>query len=78
MSLGAPFVPAPEQLSCCCGTTFLLTRLSAVVQVECLVSNLVTRKLVKGYISIEYKILVVAKGAVAKAFPPITAGSLQR
>ena len=45
---------------------------------ECTVSNLIVRKLVKGYISSEHKILVVAKGAVAKAFPPITAVSLQR
>jgi hypothetical protein len=42
------------------------------MQVECMVSNLIVKKLVKGYMSHEHKVLVVAKGAVSKAFPPIT------
>lgn len=46
------------------------------VQVECLAANLIARRLAKGYLSHEHKILVVLKGGVAKAFPPIEPGMI--
>eukprot|EP00892_Ulva_mutabilis_P003128 jgi/Ulvmu1/12816/UM097_0045.1 len=47
-----------------------------IEEVECLAANLIARRLAKGYLSHEHKILVVLKGGVAKAFPPIEPGML--
>lgn len=43
---------------------------------ECLAANLIARRLAKGYLSHDHKILVVLKGGVAKAFPKVEPGML--
>ena len=41
------------------------------VQVLCLVANQISRKLVKGYVALPQKVLVVQKGPIDKAFPKL-------
>jgi hypothetical protein len=41
-------------------------------EIECIVANLIVSGLVKGYIAHKQRILVLAKGGSAGAFPPVT------
>jgi hypothetical protein len=41
------------------------------MQVLCIVANQINRKLVKGYLALPQKILVVQKGDIDKAFPKL-------
>lgn len=47
----------------------------ARVQVLCIVANQISRKLVKGYIALPQRVLVVQKGHIDKAFPKLTDAS---
>ena len=41
----------------------------------CIVANQISRKLVKGYIALPQRVLVVQKGPIDKAFPKLTDAS---
>ena len=44
---------------------------NAATCVQCIVANLIGKRLVKGYVALPQQVLVVQKGGPAAAFPPI-------
>lgn len=47
-----------------------------LLQVECMVANLIARKLVRGYVALAQNKIVLAKGPISAAFPKIRPGLL--